>query len=171
MRSVEQGWTRRRFLALAATAAGAGCASPAREVLVYPHPLLQTPAEPVDRFGKPVEELARALLATVAVRTANGLAAPQIGVPARVIAARADTGVRVMVNPEIAWQGGRFSSRETCLSLPGRGWFTVERAERVRVVFQDPGGEHRAVVAAGRDAAVLQHEIDHLDGRLLLDRA
>ncbi len=163
--------TRRAFLSLGMVVAAGGCASPAREVLVYPHPLLRTPADPVDRFGQPLEGLARALLATVAVRTANGLAAPQIGVPARVIAARSDTGVRVMVNPEIAWQEGRFPSRETCLSLPGRGWFTVERAKRVRVVFRDPGGARRAVLAAGRDAAVLQHEIDHLDGRLLLDRA
>jgi peptide deformylase len=102
-----------------------------------------------------------------------GLAATQVGTLHRVLVYRVehDSPVNVLVNPVIEWKGGEEETlEEGCLSLPGVH-VDVERPVYVRVRAQDAAGEPLVVEASGLEARVIQHEIDHLDGVLILDRA
>jgi peptide deformylase len=101
-----------------------------------------------------------------------GLAATQVGVMHRLLVYRVDPDapLGVLVNPQLEWAGEeRETMEEGCLSLPGVG-VDVERSIRVRVRAQDEQGEPLTVEASGLEARVIQHEIDHLDGVLILDR-
>jgi peptide deformylase len=101
-----------------------------------------------------------------------GLAATQLGVMHRVLVYRVDPDapLGVLINPEIEWRGDEVETMEEgCLSLPGVG-VEVERPVRVRVTAHDETGAPLVVEASGLDARVIQHEVDHLDGVLILDR-
>ena len=101
-----------------------------------------------------------------------GLAATQIGMPHRLLVYRVehDSPVNALVNPEIEWSSKeKETMEEGCLSLPGVH-VDVERPIHVRVRAQDEHGEPILIEASGLEARVIQHEIDHLDGVLILDR-
>ena len=146
-----------------------------RLVRQYPDPVLKNPAVPV---GEPDEEL-RALTArmTDIMRASHGvgLAAPQIGVSRRVLVygMRDDDVVHVLVNPELVERSEETEvENEGCLSLLGGELsIPVERHIRVRVSATDADGEAVEYEAEGLEARVIQHEIDHLDGVLIVDRA
>lgn len=147
-----------------------------REVLLYPHPLLKqvcSPLEPQTPLGR---EIAQELIDTLYSGPGVGLAAPQIGRPYRVIVVdaarnprRAGQGRFLLFNPEILEKLGRQVLREGCLSIP-EYMGNVARAEEVLVHGLDRDGEAVRVRARGYEAVVFQHEIDHLDGILFLDR-
>ncbi|MBE0429627.1 MAG: peptide deformylase [Thermoleophilia bacterium] len=100
-----------------------------------------------------------------------GLAAPQIGVLRRVIVFRLDKELNVLVNPEITWRSEEtVRDDEGCLSLASLAT-QVERAEKVRVEGEDLDGKHRVYELKGLKARILQHEIDHLEGMMIIDRA
>jgi len=146
-----------------------------RLVRQYPDPVLKNPAVPV---GEPDDEL-RALTArmTDIMRASHGvgLAAPQIGVSRRVLVygMRDDDVVHVLVNPELVERSEETEvENEGCLSLLGGELsIPVERHVRVRVSATDTDGEAVEYEAEGLEARVIQHEIDHLDGVLIVDRA
>jgi peptide deformylase len=146
-----------------------------RLVRQYPDPVLKNPAVPV---GEPDDEL-RALTArmTDIMRASHGvgLAAPQIGVSRRVLVygMRDDDVVHVLVNPELVERSEETEvENEGCLSLLGGELsIPVERHVRVRVSATDADGEVVEYEAEGLEARVIQHEIDHLDGVLIVDRA
>ncbi len=146
-----------------------------RLVRQYPDPVLKNPAVPV---GEPDDEL-RALTArmTDIMRASHGvgLAAPQIGVSRRVLVygMRDDDVVHVLVNPELVERSEETEvENEGCLSLLGGELsIPVERHVRVRVSAIDADGEVVEYEAEGLEARVIQHEIDHLDGVLIVDRA
>jgi len=146
-----------------------------RLVRQYPDPVLKNPAVPV---GEPDDEL-RALTArmTDIMRASHGvgLAAPQIGVSRRVLVygMRDDDEVHVLVNPELVERSEETEvENEGCLSLLGGELsIPVERHVRVRVSATDAAGEPVDYEAEGLEARVIQHEIDHLDGVLIVDRA
>ena len=101
-----------------------------------------------------------------------GLAATQLGVMHRLLVYRVDpeSPLGVLVNPEIEWSGDELETMEEgCLSLPGVG-VEVERPVNVRVKAQDEQGAALTIEASGLEARVIQHEVDHLDGVLILDR-
>ena len=142
-----------------------------REVLVYPHPMLKQVAAPAQ--AAEAEAIGRDLLDTMrSFERCVGLAAPQIGEPARVIAvdvrghpkADTDNGLLVLANPRIVLAEGSEVAREGCLSIPDLT-ANVRRATSV-VVQHDAGSVH----SLGFEARCLQHELDHLDGILFLDR-
>jgi peptide deformylase len=142
-----------------------------REVLVYPHRALKEVAAPV-QAGE-AEAVGRDLLDTMrSFERCVGLAAPQIGIPARVVIvdvrghpkAETDNGLLVLANPRIAEREGSEVAREGCLSIPDLT-ANVRRATRIEVEAGD-----RRIVSEGFEARCLQHEIDHLDGLLFLDR-
>ena len=146
-----------------------------RLVRQYPDPVLKNPAVPV---GEPDDEL-RALTArmTDIMRASHGvgLAAPQIGVSRRVLVygMRDDDVVHVLVNPELVERSEETEvENEGCLSLLGGELsIPVERHVRLRVSATDADGEVVEYEAEGLEARVIQHEIDHLDGVLIVDRA
>ena len=148
-------------------------------VLTWPDPRLRQPAQPVEGFGGELAELVGHLWDTLRAGPPGsvGLAAPQVGHALRVAlvdcgAARRPVpnhGPLVLVNPEILSWEGLAVGREGCLSVPdltGR----VVRAEAVEVEALDERGRRRRYRFRGFEARVVQHEVDHLDGLLFLDR-
>jgi peptide deformylase len=135
-------------------------------------PVLRTPARKVDRFDEElVREVARmGQLMHDAIGV--GLAATQLGVLHRVLVYRVhpQSPVAALVNPELEWAGREAEAlEEGCLSLPGVH-VEVERPVYVRVRARNEHGEPILVEASGLEARVIQHEMDHLDGVLVLDR-
>jgi peptide deformylase len=135
-------------------------------------PVLRAKALPVERFDRTLEREVERMGVLMHDALGVGLAATQLGVLHRVLVYRAysEDPLTVLVNPVLEWESEeRESAEEGCLSLPGVH-VEVERAARVRVRAQDEHGEGLEVEAEGLTARVIQHEIDHLDGVLILDR-
>ena len=142
------------------------------EVRKYPDPVLRTPTGPVKAFDKALADLAAEMVRTMHEAEGLGLAATQIGRTERMAIVAADSKPgheQVLVNPEIAEADGWEVSDEGCLSFPGI-YIKVGRFTHVRVRFQDVEGRPHELTAEGILARAVQHELDHLDGRLLVDR-
>jgi peptide deformylase len=143
-----------------------------RHVRKLGDPVLRATALPVDRFDDrlraEIERMGELMHDALGV----GLAATQIGVLHRVLVYRAflDDPLTALVNPEIEWVSEELeAAEEGCLSLPGVH-VEVERPAQVRVRARDASGEELRIEAEGLPARVIQHEIDHLNGVLILDR-
>lgn len=142
------------------------------EVLHHPNPVLKGRAHDVDtEADQELRELVRAMAETMYAENGVGLAAPQVGVDKRVIVFDVDDRLAALCNPVITEFGDdTVVDEEGCLSVPGVN-VPVERSQRV--VCQGVTIEGREITIEAEDllARVLQHEIDHLDGILILDRA
>ena len=137
-----------------------------------PHPTLRAVARPVDVFSRDILQLSRDLIDTMYANDGIGLAAPQIGRDVQLLVANpshARGRELVVANPIFDAVQGRAAVVEGCLSVPKR-WERVRRAARVRLSGQDLSGEPVTVEAEGLLAIILQHEVDHLQGRLFIDR-
>ena len=138
----------------------------------YGDPVLRERARPVGTVDDVVRDQIREMRRLLEDAMEAGLAATQIGVLNRVFVYRADpeAPVRALVDPEIEWASPETEvAEEGCLSIPGI-WIDVERPARVRVRALDEDGEPVVIEAEMPEARVLQHELDHLDGVLTLDR-
>jgi peptide deformylase len=137
------------------------------------HPVLRQPADPVPvaKIRTPeIQRLIDDMIETMQAAPGVGLAAPQIGVPLRLAVIEVEDKITVIVNPEIVKLSGEVELDEGCLSVPGF-WGRLPRAERVSVKALDRNGkELRIRDAEGLFAQALQHEINHLDGQLYIDR-
>jgi peptide deformylase len=145
-----------------------------RPIVMYPDPVLLARAAPVTQVTDAVRELVRDMFETMADAQGIGLAAPQVGVSRRVIVVdvspvEKDRPPFALVNPEIVAHRGLVEGKEGCLSIPGVEGF-VPRYEFVVVRGRNEQGEPVRIEAAGLLARALQHEIDHLDGVLFIDR-
>jgi peptide deformylase len=146
------------------------------DIRTYPDEVLRKKAEPVESVDDSLRRLADDMVETMYAAPGVGLAAPQVGVSKRLIVA--DIGLHegeesrlvILFNPEIIEADGSIEFEEGCLSLPGFN-VVVSRAGRVVVRGLDREGKEASIEAEGLLAIVLQHEIDHLDGILLIDRA
>ena len=132
-------------------------------------PVLEQTAEEVPRITKKVAKLIDDMLETMYEANGIGLAAPQVGVSKRIIVLDVGEGPVVLVNPKIAASSGEEIDVEGCLSIPER-WVYVKRATELEVTGRDDKGKPVRIQADGLFARALQHEIDHLDGVLMLDR-
>lgn len=149
-----------------------------RDIVLYPDERLKTPCEPVESFDAELRDFVQDLLDTCAVGPgAVGIAAPQVGLLKRVCivdATRArrpvpNHGRLVLVNPEITAWDGFAVGREGCLSVPDYTG-NVIRAEKIRLKAFDLDGKPLEFEMEGYEARIAQHELDHLDGVLFLDR-
>ena len=137
-----------------------------------PHPVLRMKAQPIAAFTNELRRVVADLIETMYANDGVGLAAPQIGrdIQAFVANPSQERGRElVMVNPRLERADSRVSVLEGCLSLPHR-WARVRRANHVRLCGQDVAGQLVVIEAEGLLAVVLQHELDHLQGRLFTDR-
>ena len=135
-------------------------------------PVLRTRARPIDRFDDALREEVARMGEIMNDALGVGLAATQLGVLHRLLVYRVqpESDVAALVNPEVEWAGEvQEGAEEGCLSLPGV-LVEVERPLHVRVRGRDETGDEVVVEATGLEARVIQHEIDHLDGVLILDR-
>ena len=145
-----------------------------RKILHYPDKRLRTKARPIEAMTPEVRALADDLLETMYAAPGVGVAAPQVGVALRMFVVDiaptdAPSDPRVFINPEIVTREGETVWEEGCLSFPGIHE-EVERAARVTVRSQDLDGKPVEITAEGLLAVAIQHEYDHLDGTLLVDR-
>lgn len=148
------------------------------ELLTLPDERLRQKSQPVTQFDENLRkfsvDLAQAMLAGIG---GVGIAAPQLGVLQRIIIVDCSLGQHknknhgrlLMFNPEIINKDGEVLGREGCLSVPE--WVgTVPRARRITVAYQDIEGQHHELSTKAFEARVIQHEIDHLDGILFIDK-
>ena len=144
-------------------------------ILVAPHPVLKTKAKPVDAVDDELRQLMDDMLETMYNARGIGLAAPQVGVSKRVLVMdvakeEEDPQPICMANPEIVWASEEEELREEgCLSLPEQ-YGEVVRPLAVRVRYLDREGEIRELDADEIMGICVQHEMDHLDGTLFVDR-
>lgn len=152
---------------------------PEQKILLYPHPLLKRPARSVERIDDEIRALVTDLIDTMHAGPGSvGVAAPQIGVSLRVCVVDVSAsrhgkdnnhGLLVMINPVILAGHGAAVMREGCMSVPD---YTgdVQRFTDITVGFTTEDGDSRELQASGFEAVAIQHEMDHLDGMLFLDR-
>ena len=149
------------------------------EILTWPHPILETKAEPVTEFDAELRSLVESMHTTMRVANGIGLAANQVGILKRVLLVaipwlgkRYEQGgkkqdwhdkLHALINPRITAQSGTVTFEEGCLSFPGL-FGEVERAREITVSAQDVDGAEITLAADGLFSICIQHEIDHLDG-------
>ena len=137
-------------------------------------PVLKSSATPVDRFDETLVQQVQRMAGIMGDAVGVGLAAPQLGISQRLLVYKvgSDAPLITLVNPELEWSSDDDveTLEEGCLSIPSVA-VDVERPIHVRVRAHDERGEERLVEASGLEARVIQHEMDHLDGVLMLDRA
>ena len=140
-----------------------------RQILKYPNPVLKNKSEGVEEITDEIRKLAQDMKETMFTGQGIGLAAPQIGVLKRIIAVQEKTPL-IFINPRIIKKSREtVSEQEGCLSFPGI-FLKINRAKEIEVEALDERGEKVYFKAQGLIARVLQHEIDHLDGILCIDR-
>jgi peptide deformylase len=144
-----------------------------RKILHYPDKRLRVPGEPVTDFGPELQTLIDDMAETMYAAPGVGLAATQIGVAKQLFIVDVSSGegpndLRVFVNPEIKEAEGKIEWEEGCLSFPGVHQ-DITRAARVKVRAQDRHGVWFEIEAEELMAVALQHEKDHLDGKLMID--
>jgi peptide deformylase len=140
-------------------------------ILEFPDPRLRTRATPVDTVDAPLRELIEDMFETMYAANGIGLAATQVNVHRRILitdVSESRNERRVFINAEILSRDGKTVSQEGCLSVPGY-FDEVERSERIRVRALDADGNPFEEDLAGLLAICVQHEIDHLDGKLFVD--
>ena len=145
-----------------------------RPIMRYGASVLHEPASPVDAITPEIDRLVTDMIETMYAAPGIGLAAPQVGVPLRIIVidlsvGRDPNGLIVMINPEWIERTGMQLEEEGCLSVPGFN-ATVVRPERAVVKGLDREGNERTLEGTGLLARAFQHEMDHLDGTLFVDR-
>lgn len=133
-------------------------------------PVLKEKAKPVPKITKLIRSLLDDMAETMHEADGVGLAAPQVGVSVRAIVIDVGDGLIELINPEIIESEGCETSTEGCLSIPGM-YGEVERFTRVSVRGMDRQGNYVNVIGDGLLARALQHEIDHLEGVLFIERA
>lgn len=138
-------------------------------IVTYPDSVLLKKSTPVDKVDAQVAKLVQDMFKLMVSAQGIGLAAPQVGVPRRVIIFDVGDGLVSLVNPVIVERHGRIRMEEGCLSCPGIA-VDVNRSEKVLVRGLNLDGKEVTIEAEGLKARVLQHEIDHLDGVLILDK-
>lgn len=140
------------------------------KIVIAGAPVLREVAQPVERIDKKLQRLLRDMAETMYAADGVGLAAPQVGVSKRVVVIDVGEGLYELINPEIVKREGKVLGSEGCLSVPDNEG-EVERSEYVECEFTDKTGQRMLLSASGLLAICIQHELDHLDGILFIDKA
>ncbi|MDR3112090.1 MAG: peptide deformylase [Elusimicrobiota bacterium] len=148
------------------------------EIITIPNPLLRKISQPIENVDEEVVTLVNNLKKTLYFhKNCVGIAAVQTGVLKRIVVTdvsqsfkeHKNNGPIVMINPQIVYSSGKLSSREGCLSVPdflGQ----VERKKKIEVEYLDLNEKKQILKTSGFEAIAIQHEIDHLNGKIFLDR-
>jgi peptide deformylase len=142
------------------------------EILQYPDPRLNKPAERVEKIDAATKKLVEDMAETMYAAPGVGLAATQVDVHKQIIVidvSEDHSDLRVFINPEITRREGLAVNQEGCLSVPGI-YDNVERAESVTVTALDKNGSRFTLNASGMLATCIQHEMDHLEGKVFVER-
>lgn len=142
----------------------------ALKIVEIGEPVLRQKSRTVTVINKKIKRLLDGMKKAMYQANGVGLAAPQVGVSKRIVVVDVGEGVWELINPEIVFREGEEVGVEGCLSIPGVAG-EVNRAASVRVRALNRNGQQQVISAQGLGARALQHEIDHLDGILFIDRA
>ena len=159
---------------------------PKLKIYTFPDVILTQLAQPIARVEKPLHRLADDMLETMYDAPGIGLAANQVGILQRILVIDTDYDLdeeqdpaggnvirnkdpKIVINPEIIHREGSISLEEGCLSVPEYA-AEVKRAEKIKLQYQDIDGLTKTLMAEGLMAVCIQHEMDHLDGKLFIDR-
>ena len=150
-----------------------------REILEYPASVLRRVSTPVDVIDDPIVSLSQQMIGTLRYNSlvgffskafmSRGLAAPQMGVSRRLIVCGIYGEIKVLINPEIVETSGAYAGYENCLSLPDRERLIINRPGFIKVKYTGVDNRETILAAAKGYAALLAHEIDHLNGILYID--
>ena len=139
------------------------------ELKTYPDPCLRIKTKPVGEFDVELEKTLKFMADTMYVSSGIGLAAPQVGLGLSIIVIDVGEGLLTLINPEIAeFSGKKATMEEGCLSLPTIS-VKVSRPSSIKVRYQDPTGEFKIKVFEDLTAVAIQHEMDHLNGKMIID--
>ncbi len=146
-----------------------------KEIRYYPDPVLKKKSNPIEKIDEGIKKLAQDMFEVMYANKGVGLAAPQIGILKRIVTVDTSGSEKresplVLINPTIVEREGEEESEEGCLSLPGFKC-KIKRASRVKVRYTNLEGEEKIKDAKELLAICIQHEIDHLNGRLIIDYA
>lgn len=140
------------------------------EIKKYPNPILRKKAAEVKEISDEIRVLAKDMIETMAQKDGLGLAAPQVNQSKRIIVLRGEKEPVVFINPRIAGKSKEKEIREEgCLSFPGV-WVRIKRQKEVEIEAIGLEGREMKIGAVGLFARIIQHEIDHLNGKLIIDR-
>ena len=149
------------------------------DIVAYPDPALRKVSTPIERIDDAVISMANAMIDTLRFKAPfefffhaslyKGLSAPQVGFQKRLIVCGLYGEVRAILNPEILEKEGSYESEEHCMSLPQHRRRTVKRSKYVKVRYLGLDSSENILAATGPSAALLEHEIDHLNGVLYID--
>lgn len=142
----------------------------ASEIVTYGNEILRKQSEPVPEFNQEIKDLLPRMYRIMAEARGVGLAGPQIGIQKRIFTYDIGEGPHALINPEIISSSGEEWGVEGCLSIPGLQG-EVPRFEKLVVTGINEDGKHVKIKAEGYLARVFQHEMDHLDGTMFVDRA
>lgn len=140
------------------------------DIVVAGNPVLRMQAEEVKKIDKKLQRFLKDMAETMYAADGVGLAAPQVGVSKRIVVIDVGEGLIEMINPVIVKKEGNVIGGEGCLSVPDYEG-EVERAEYVECEFTDRNGKRMLLQTDGLLAIAVQHELDHLDGVLFIDKA
>ena len=148
-------------------------------IVEYPHPVLRQVAEPIAHIDAAIVSLTEDIIATLRYQTLvdffveqaipRGLAAPQVGISKRLVVCGINGKIQVMINPEIVEKRGAYKDKDGCLSVEDDGEIVIERAAYVKVRYKTLDNREKTMVVKNDAAALVQHEIDHLNGVLNID--
>ncbi len=138
-------------------------------IRLYGDPVLRTATKDVDEIDGRLASLVSHMVDTMRAAPGVGLAANQVGVAKRLFVYDAGEGARTIINPRIVESDGEFTYTEGCLSVPGFAW-DITRPDRVHLVGLDLDGNEVSIEADEFEGRIFQHELDHLDGVLLVER-
>ncbi len=142
---------------------------PALTIRQYGDPVLKEPARDVEEIDSALASLVDSMIETMYAAPGTGLAANQVGVQRRIFVYDIGDGARTVINPRIVESEGEWVYDEGCLSIPGLSW-EILRPNAVHLVGLDLEGNEISVEASELEGRVFQHELDHLDGILLVER-
>ncbi len=139
------------------------------EIITHPNPILRQRAQKIENISD-IEKIIPDFIKTMKEKKGIGLAAPQIGKSIQLIAIQTKDDAQIFINPKITWKSFKKEiAEEGCLSIPNT-FGKVKRSYKITVKFQDQKGQKQKLITKGLYARVLQHEIDHLNGILFIDK-
>jgi peptide deformylase len=139
------------------------------DIRTYGDPVLRQGTADVEQIDAKIAALAEVMIETMRAAPGVGLAANQVGVDKRMFVYDAGDGPITVINPRIIESDGEFTYTEGCLSVPGYAW-DITRPDRVHLVGLDLDGNELSIEAEEFEGRIFQHEVDHLDGILLVER-
>lgn len=149
------------------------------DIRLYPDPVLRKISVPIHKIDETVISTSKAMIDTLRFKAPfeffsraslyKGLSAPQIGINKRLMVCGLYGEVRVIINPEIMEKKGSYDSKEYCMSLPRHPHQTINRSSYVKIRYKGLDDRETTLDARGSSAALLEHEIDHLNGVLYID--